>query len=60
MSPDSALVTDACGQRCRAFSTAQAQMKNIERLNVPGIRKALGALGAVVAEVDRELRRERW
>ena len=31
-------------------------MKDIERSNVPGIRKALGALGAVVAEVDRQLR----
>jgi hypothetical protein len=31
-------------------------MKDIDRSNVAGIRKALGALGAVVAEVDRELR----
>jgi hypothetical protein len=31
-------------------------MKDIERSNVAGIRKALGALGAVVAEVDRQLR----
>ena len=35
---------------------AQAQMKDIDRSNVPGIRKALGTLGAVVAEVDRKLR----
>jgi len=35
---------------------AQAQMKDIDRSNVQGVRKALGALGAVVAEVDRKLR----
>jgi len=35
---------------------AQTQMKDVERSNVPGIRKALGELGAVVAEVDRQLR----
>ena len=31
-------------------------MKDLERSNVPGVRKALSALGAVVAEVDRQLR----
>jgi hypothetical protein len=35
---------------------AKAQMKDVERSNVPGVRKALSALGAVVAEVDRQLR----
>ena len=34
----------------------EAQMKDLERSNVPGVRKALSALGAVVAEVDRQLR----
>jgi hypothetical protein len=34
----------------------QAQMKDLERSNVPGVRKVLSALGAVVAEVDRQLR----
>ena len=34
----------------------QAQMKDLERSNVPGVRKALSALGAVVAEVDQQLR----
>ena len=33
----------------------QAQMKDLERSNVPGVRKALSALGAVVAEVDYQL-----
>lgn len=31
-------------------------MKELERSNVAGVRKALSALGAVVAEVDRQLR----
>jgi hypothetical protein len=31
-------------------------MQDLERANVPGIRKALSALGAVVAEVDPQLR----
>jgi len=31
-------------------------MQEVERSNVPGIRKALSALGAVVAEVDTQLR----
>ena len=31
-------------------------MQDVERSNVPGIHKALSALGAVVAEVDRHLR----
>ena len=31
-------------------------MKDLERSNVAGVRKALSALGAVVAEVDRQLR----
>jgi hypothetical protein len=35
---------------------AQTQMKDLERSNVAGVRKALSALGAVVAEVDRQLR----
>jgi hypothetical protein len=37
-------------------SPSLSQMREIERTNVPGVRQALGALGAVVAEVDRELR----
>lgn len=35
---------------------SQAQMKDVERSNVAGLRKALAELGAVVAEVDRQLR----
>lgn len=31
-------------------------MKELERSNVAGVRKALSTLGAVVAEVDRQLR----
>ncbi|HEY5898771.1 MAG TPA: PAS domain-containing protein [Burkholderiales bacterium] len=31
-------------------------MKELERANVAGVRRSLAALGAVVAEVDRELR----
>lgn len=31
-------------------------MKELERSSVAGVRKALSTLGAVVAEVDRELR----
>jgi hypothetical protein len=31
-------------------------MTELERANVPGVRKALRALGAVVAEVDAQLR----
>ena len=31
-------------------------MKDVDRSNVAGIRKALGDLGAVVAEVDPQLR----
>ena len=31
-------------------------MKDVERSSVAGVRKALAALGAVVAEVDRQLR----
>jgi hypothetical protein len=31
-------------------------MKELERSSVAGVRKALGTLGAVVAEVDRQLR----
>jgi hypothetical protein len=34
----------------------QAQMKELERSSVAGVRKALSTLGAVVAEVDRQLR----
>lgn len=33
-----------------------SHMREIDRSNVAGVRKALGALGAVVAEVDRQLR----
>ena len=32
------------------------QMKDVERSSVAGVRKALATLGAVVAEVDRQLR----
>lgn len=32
------------------------QMKELDRANVAGVRRALATLGAVVAEVDRELR----
>lgn len=35
---------------------AQTQMRDLDRSNVAGIRKALGALGAIVAEVDPQLR----
>jgi hypothetical protein len=31
-------------------------MHNIDRADVPGVRQTLAALGAVVAEVDRQLR----
>lgn len=31
-------------------------MQDVDRSNVAGVRKALSALGAVVAEVDRQLR----
>jgi hypothetical protein len=31
-------------------------MKDLDRSNVAGVRKALSALGAIVAEVDRQLR----
>lgn len=31
-------------------------MKDIERSNVAGVRKSLAALGAIVAEVDQQLR----
>jgi hypothetical protein len=31
-------------------------MRDVERSNVAGVRKALSALGAVVAEVDKQLR----
>jgi hypothetical protein len=31
-------------------------MKDLERSNIAGVRKALGSLGAVVAEVDQQLR----
>ena len=34
----------------------QPQMKEFERSSVAGVRKALSALGAAVAEVDRQLR----
>ena len=34
----------------------QTQMKDLERSNVAGVRKALSTLGAVVAEVDQHLR----
>ena len=33
-----------------------SQMREVDRSNVAGVRRALSALGAVVAEVDRELR----
>ena len=33
-----------------------SHMQDIDRSNVAGVRKALSALGAVVAEVDRQLR----
>lgn len=35
---------------------AYTQMKEVDRANVQGVRKSLKVLGAVVAEVDRELR----
>jgi hypothetical protein len=34
----------------------QAQMKELERSSAAGVRKALSMLGAVLAEVDRQLR----
>lgn len=33
-----------------------AHMRDVDRSNVAGVRKALSELGAVVAEVDRQLR----
>ena len=33
-----------------------SHMRDVNRANVAGVRKALGELGAVVAEVDRQLR----
>jgi hypothetical protein len=37
-------------------AAVQTQMKELERSSVAGVRKALSTLGAVVAEVDRQLR----
>ena len=37
-------------------SMVPSQMKDVERSSVAGVRKALATLGAVVAEVDRQLR----
>jgi hypothetical protein len=39
-----------------ARQTPLSYMQDVDRSNVAGVRKALSALGAVVAEVDRQLR----